>query len=813
MMQQWAACKKQAKNALLLFRMGDFFEAFHEDAETLAKVLGLTLTKRQDIPMAGLPVHTLESHLDKLIEQGFKVAIADQVEDPKEAKGLVRREITQILTPGTYTQSSFLKERENHYIVSLTQVGKLFGLAVLDLSTNEFLAIEFEDLHALAQEISRLAPKEILYERRLSKRHPELFHKFEQKITCTELEDWLFEHRFASKFLTRHFKITHLDGFGLKGMVAAINAAGAMLCYLQDELSTPIKQIERLLPYSTSETLNIDITSQAHLGLTQTRKGETSVLSVIDRTKTPMGGRLLRKWLRSPLLSVEKISLRQEAIREFQERSTRTLTNALEKLGDLERLMTKIASRRSPSPRDLEKLKEKLQLLPQIQRAVSTMKAQATLGAKALLVDLSPVVNLLDKTLAEEVPLRIGDPGLFAPGVHPRLDELYTLNRDGKLWLLKYQEKLRNETGIKTLKVQFNKVLGYYIEVSRNQAKNVPESFEKRQSLANSERFVTPILRDYEQKILTAADEIERLQATLFHELLEQVCEQTTKVLGASMGVTLIDVLSSLAKLALEEDYCCPLVDASRQLTIEKGRHLIVENVVGRGTFIPNDTTMSAEERMMLITGPNMGGKSTYMRQVALIVILAHMGSFVPAKRAHIGLTDQVFTRIGAHDNLANGQSTFMVEMNETSHILNTVTSRSLVILDEIGRGTSTYDGISIAWSVAEFLLLAKERKVHTLFATHYFELTALEDKIAGVVNYHVEATMTDDSISFLYKIERGAAKSSYGVQVAQLAGLPHRVVNRARTILKQLESERADEAATECFAGICSNEEQLLLF
>ncbi|NGX61566.1 MAG: DNA mismatch repair protein MutS [Chlamydiae bacterium] len=792
MMEQWAACKAQAKEAVLFFRMGDFYEAFYEDAEVLAEELELTLTKRQEIPMSGVPWHTCESYIDRLVGKGYRVAIAEQVEDPKVAKGLVKREIVRFVTPGTVIGSSLVPEKSTNFLVSLTQVGSLFGIAALELTTARFQVIELTEERELLNELYRLRPAELVVSKKFREKYPLLLR--ETGASLSEIEEWHYAHKTASETLTNHFRLAHLDGFGLEGKVAAINAAGALLAYVRDTLFLPVSHLKEIHPYSTEEVLLIDRASQKNLELTESfRDGSRkhTLLHVLDETYTPMGGRLLREWIKKPLLSAQEINKRQEGVEAFYHNSTLRgeLRQEFRTVRDLERLMMRVSSGLA-NPRDLLSLKLSIANLPKIHSLIETLEAPILQECASSLVDLSSLVEKLERAISDEPPIRIAEGNIFKEGYHSEVDELRNLAKGGKEWLANYQARIKESTGIKNLKVHFNKVFGYYIEVSKGQAHLMPENFERRQTLVNSERFISPTLKQYEEKVLTAQERRGSLEQRLFFELREEVAAFEKEIFQIARSIAHLDVLVSLAEVAKRNQFCRPLVDESDRIEIQEGRHPVVE-ASHPETYIPNDTTLFSQERLMLITGPNMAGKSTYIRQVALIVILAQMGSFVPATRARIGVVDKIFTRIGASDDLSRGQSTFMVEMSETANILHNATSRSLVILDEIGRGTSTYDGVAIAWSVAEYLLTTPEKQPKTLFATHYWELTELEKKIPGAVNYHATVQEWKEEIVFLHKIEKGGADKSYGIHVARLAGLPLPVLARAQTILKKLESRK----------------------
>ena len=830
MMAQWHQCKKLAKDAVLFFRMGDFYEAFYDDAVFIAKELDLTLTKRQEIPMAGVPVHTCDSYIDKLVARGNRVAIAEQVEDPKKAKGLVKRELVRVVTPGTVVNSSLVSDKANNFIASITRINEIFGLSFLDLTTGEFRVIEFDAEEEFLNELYRIHPSELVTSHKFNAKNAHLLERLRNSynILITPLEDWRFDHQTALDYLTEHFKVHSLDGFGLKGMIAGINAAGALLNYLRDNLCQSIAHITHISPYSTTQYLSLDQMTQRNLELTESLQDgsrRNTLLAAIDRTKTPMGGRLISNWIKRPLLNTEAIAKRQEAIQAFLKSPAilEKVSHLLSDVRDLERLMMKVSANYA-APRDLVALCNSCKELPQIKETLTDISATLIEKENHGIEDLSAMTQLIAQTLVDDPPMRISDGNVIRKGVHEELDELRTIRSNNKTWIANYQTRLREETGIKTLKVGFNKMFGYYIEVSRVQSSKMPDSFQRRQTLVNNERYLSPELKDYEQKVLTAEERIAAIESELFQRLRTEVTQFAAKVLQTAQALANIDCLCGLTEVALNYDYRCPVVDNSKILDIKEGRHPVIEACNIGEKFIPNDTDLNdSDHRLLIITGPNMAGKSTYIRQVALLTIMAQMGSFLPAKSARIGYVDKIFTRIGASDDIAKGQSTFMVEMTETANILNNVTSRSLVILDEIGRGTSTYDGISIAWAVAEHLLLTPEKAARTLFATHYFELTQLEGNIPGAANYNVAVREYEDDIIFLRKIIKGGTDKSYGIHVGRLAGLPSVVVKRAKEILNSLEigtgrakSNLSPEATKKVFASKVKNNDQeiqLLLF
>ena len=798
MMAQWYACKKQAKDALLLFRLGDFYEAFHEDAAILAKELDLTLTKRQNIPMSGVPAHAAEGYIEKLVEKGFLVALAEQVEDPKQVKGIVKREVVKTISPGTILHASFLSEKANNFFASISQVNALFALALIDLSTGELRTLELESEKDLQDELFRRSPSEVLISEKSAKSLRPLLDDLRQvfQFRTNVKEDWHFEHRACYGALTKHFQVHNLDGFGLQGKIGAINATGALLTHLQDDLSLSIDHVKHLHLDHLSSYMAIDHNTQRNLELTEplhSGNKNFTLLKLLDHTVTPMGARLFKSWVIHPLLSPENIRKRQDSIEALlkNQKNSRLLRESLQSIRDLERLIMRISTLYS-SPRDFTALRFSLETVPEIRENLEPFAAPLLNLICSHLPDPSEIVRMIKKTLVDEPPLKIGEGNVIRPGFNPELDELRSLKSNSQSWIAAYQAKLKETTGIKTLKIIYSKAFGYCIEVSRGQAEKMPSSFQRRQTLVNAERFISPELKEYEEKILTAAEKIHELEQALYKTLRKAISEHLSTIKKIAKAIANLDCLLGLMRMARDNDYCRPIVDDSDVLHIETGSHPVIEASLLDDSFIPNDTKLDQNDcQLMLITGPNMAGKSTYIRQVALLTIMAQIGSYIPARRAHIGVVDKVFSRIGASDNLARGQSTFMVEMTETANILNNATPRSLVILDEIGRGTSTYDGISIAWAVAEGLLSLKGEGVKTLFATHYWELTELENEKAGVKNFNVAVKETSDNIVFLRKIVDGCTDKSYGIHVGRLAGLPHSVIKRAREKLRQLESKQ----------------------
>lgn len=805
MMVQWQACKEAAKDSILLFRLGDFYEAFHDDALLLSKELGLTLTKRQEIPMSGIPFHTAEAYIDKLIGKGFRVAIAEQTEDPKKTKGIVKREVVRVVTPGTIVNSSLLSENQNNFFAAVAKAGQLYGLAFIDLTTAEFSVCEFANEKELFSELYKLRPAEILTSNKLKEQCQSWFTDLQlsHNFLLSALDEWHFEHRGAHDFLADHFRVHSLDGFGLTGKSAAINAAGALLHYLQNSLLHSIQPIQEIKHYSARSFMSLDRATQKNLELLESLQDgsrKNTLIQILDKTYTPMGARLLSSWVKQPLLSITDIRERQDAVESFIHYfiTAEKLKNLLQSIRDLERLMMKVCSGYA-TPRDLVALSRSYEPIFEIKSLLQELSSALIGKVSSGIEPLPSMIALITRAIEDEPPLRLGEGKVFKEGYNKELDELRDISRDSKAWMARYQNQLRDETGIKTLKVGYNRMFGYYIEVSRGQSEKMPETFMRRQTLVNAERYITPELKDYESKVLTAEERIAGIENELFTALKNEIIPFSKTVLQTAHAIAVLDCLQSLAETALVNRYVKPEINESLALDIEEGRHPVIEHSCRNEVFVPNDTHISDDDqRLLLITGPNMAGKSTYLRQNALIVIMAQMGSFVPAKSARIGVVDQVFTRIGASDDLSRGQSTFMVEMTETANILHNATKRSLVILDEIGRGTSTYDGISIAWAIAEYLLTTEGKTAKTLFATHYWELTKLEGKIPGAVNYHVAVHEAEGHVTFLRKIVRGGTDKSYGIHVGRLAGMPQVVISRAQEILNHLEENSNRKTAFE---------------
>lgn len=804
MMRQYEEAKAACGDALLLFRMGDFYELFHEDAKICARVLGLTLTSRDKgenpIPMAGFPYHQLEGYLAKLIRQGHRVAVCDQVEDPKEAKGIVRREVTRIVTAGTLTDEALLDPLATNLLVAVfsAKPGKLaaseadsrVGMAWAELSTGRFEAGVFPRARVM-DELARLDPSEVLIREDDGIMSPG--HDYDWALALRPT--WQFSADEATRQLCQHFGTRSLDGMGWNheedGL--AIGAAGAVLAYLQETQKTSLGHFRQLLPHRPGLALEIDAATRRSLELTHTmrdRERQGSLLSVIDQTQTSMGARLLGSWLASPLRDIVKIRARHGAVQELLQdnRLRGSLRGSLGDIYDLERLLGRVATGRA-SPRDLRQVGTTLAQLPGIKALLAERQSPRIEQLDEALLLCETLRDRLLTALQDECPLHLRDGGFIRDGYRQDLDELRQLASGGKQWIAQYQAEQIQQTGITSLKVGFTKVFGYYLEVTNSHKDKIPVHFVRKQTLKNAERYITDELKQYETKVLSADEQALTLELEIFTELREHVSRQLPELQQIAAVLAELDVLAGLAELAKRQDYVCPEMVDSGELEIIEGRHPVLDSTMAKGNFVPNDCHIGeARGCVMLITGPNMAGKSTFIRQVALITLLGQLGSFVPAKRAKIGIADRIFARVGASDELARGQSTFMVEMVETARILNTASQRSLVILDEIGRGTSTYDGLSLAWAIVEHLHDAVGAR--TLFATHYHELTQLEKSLPGVKNFNVAVKEWDENIVFLHRIVPGGADKSYGIHVARLAGIPQTVNQRAKDILAQLEAD-----------------------
>jgi DNA mismatch repair protein MutS len=796
MMKQYQDAKAACGDALLLFRMGDFYELFFDDAKTAARLLNLALTSRDKgenpVPMAGFPYHQLESYLGKLIAAGMRVAICDQVEDPKEAKGLVRREVTRVVSAGTVTDDALLDPRASNYLAGLVSANEMSGLAWVELSTGRFHAAVFPAAR-IGDELARIGPAECLIEEGA----PPPGDSSGRQMLLSRRPAWAFSLDGARDVLLKHFGVANLEGFGFgDGDGAAVRAAGAVLGYLIETQKASLAHIDRIVRYSAGDTLEIDASTRRSLEITCTyRDGrrEGSLLDVIDRTVTAMGSRLLADWLANPLTDIARIDERLDAVSGLVADAALAdaLVDQLRGIYDLERLLARVTTGRA-SPRDLCFIGRTLGRLPQIKAKITARKGTLFERLESQLDLCGEVRAALERALVDDCPLSGREGGFIRPGFSAELDALRELSGGGKQWIAAYQAEESRASGIPSLKVGFNKVFGYYLEVTNTHSAKIPAHYIRKQTVKNAERYITPELKEYEERVLSADEKSQELEYKLFIELREMVAREAARIQRTAAVLAQLDLLVSLADLARHRAYCRPSIVAEPVLSISDGRHPVLDAIITAGSFVPNDTLCGGEDGFsLLITGPNMAGKSTFIRQVALITLLAQMGSFVPARRATIGVADRIFARVGASDELARGQSTFMVEMIESARILNAATPRSLVILDEIGRGTSTYDGLSLAWAVVEYL--HDHVGCRTLFATHYHELTELAGSLSGVRNYNVAVREWQDQVVFLHKILAGAADKSYGIHVARLAGVPPRVVERAKQILAQLENEHLD--------------------
>jgi len=790
--RQYLEIKKQYPDSIVFFRLGDFYETFDRDAETTSRELDIVLTSRNvakgmRIPMAGIPYHAVENYLGRLINKGYHVAIAEQIGEPT-GKGLVHREVVRVITPGTVVEPGLLKNDWNNYLVSAVIIENHLGIAYVDITTGEFFCTEIvsaEPIIDLRTELIRLNPAEVLVQESLKNQNEIVGH-------ITIIANWHFDFSRCEENLRQQFNTTTLDGFGVSGYPNAIRAAGAIIDYLHDTQPAALKLLSNLSFYSTTEFMNLDAATRRNLELTETiRKNEAkgSLLYVLDRTVTPMGHRLIRQWVSKPLLEINEIVKRQVAVKYFISSGLlrAELHQKLKSLGDMERLTSRVISGHA-TPRDLTALRSTLQLIPEIRTLLSQDNSDTVKQIIDRIHYCRHESELLKSAIAEDPPATLQNSGVIKSGYSSELDQVISASQNARDWINNLENIEKERTGIKTLKVGYNKVFGYFIEVTRANANSVPVEYIRKQTLVNAERFITPELKEYETLVLNAEDRIREIENRLFKQVCEILSQSSQKLLETAQALAELDVLLSFAEIAVFGNYVCPQLLDDSTLEIFDGRHPVVESNMSEQRFIPNDSIFETGEIVRIITGPNMSGKSTFLRQVALIVLMAQIGSFVPASSAKIGITDRIFTRIGAQDEIHAGQSTFMVEMIETANILNHATNRSLLILDEIGRGTSTYDGLSIAWAVVEYIHNHPKLRARTLFATHYHELTQLSELFPGVRNYNVAVSEADNTVVFLHKIVQGGTDRSYGIHVGQLAGLPRPVVQRAAEILRLLE-------------------------
>lgn len=811
MMQKYLETKEQYKDCILFYRLGDFYEMFFEDAVLVSKELEITLTGKdcgleERAPMCGIPYHAVDTYLSRLVEKGYKVAIGEQVEDPKTAKGLVKREVVRVVTPGTNLNTAALDETKNNYLMCITYMDDSFGIAITDITTGDFLVTEVENTRTLLDEINKFVPTEIVVNSAFYLTGIDVEDLKNRLSICVfTLDSWYFDEDLCKTTLKEHFKVMDLSGLGINDYASGTIAAGALFKYLLETQKTTLSHIISVTPYSTGKYMLIDTSSRRNLELTETlreKQKRGSLLWVLDKTKTAMGARMLRQFIEQPLIDKKQITERQDAIEELNsELITRDeIREYLNPIYDLERLISKI-SYKSANPRDLIAFRNSLSMLPHIKRQMASYRTPLLAGLYEELDELEDIHNLINDSIMEEPPLVIREGGIIKEGFNEEIDRLRSAKTEGKTWLAQLEQKEKDRTGIKSLKIKYNKVFGYYIEVTNSFKDMVPENYIRKQTLANAERYITDELKNLEDIILGAEEKLSGIEYDKFCLIRDTIAEEVVRIKNTAKVIAALDAFASMAFVAERNNYIKPKMNEKGIIDIKNGRHPVVEKMMSGSMFVENDTYLDKQNnRISIITGPNMAGKSTYMRQTALIVLMAQIGSFVPAQSANIGICDRIFTRVGASDDLASGQSTFMVEMTEVANILRNATSDSLLILDEIGRGTSTFDGLSIAWAVVEHISNTRLLGAKTLFATHYHELTELEGTLSGVNNYCIAVKEQGEDIVFLRKIIKGGADKSYGIQVAKLAGIPEPVILRAKEIAQELSnadiSARAKEIA-----------------
>ena len=826
MMQHYLETKEKYHDCVLFYRLGDFYEMFFEDAVNVSKELELTLTgkdcgQNERAPMCGIPYHAADGYIAKLIEKGYKVAICEQVEDPKTAKGIVKRDVIKVVTPGTVVESSLLEEKKNNYIMSIYKEGMYFGIAICDISTGDFYTTEIKEENnysKLLDEISRYNPSELVVNKMMKNSSSELEH-IKQRFNCfiSEVDEFGADYQKIEK----EFDLIDDKGnsiSSIKTKLFAVSAVNGLMAYIEDTQKAKMENLNLITVYNTTKYMSLDINARRNLELTEKLRDKSkkgTLLWVLDKTDTSMGGRLLRRWISDPLIDVGDINRRLQAVKELKENPMLRddIIASLKKVYDIERLAGKI-SYGTANARDLVSLKNSVYMLPGLKNTLASTSSEMLKSLYNGLDTLTDIYEIIDNAIVEDPPISVKEGGIIKKGYDNTIDELTEATTNGKKWLIELENKEKEETGIKNLKIGYNKIFGYYIEVSKSFVKLAPVRYIRKQTLTTGERYITEELKTLENQIIGAQEKVVVLEYDAFTSIRNKIEDSAKRLQTAASIVAKVDVLCSLAKVAEEMNYCMPAVDNSNVIEIKEGRHPVIEKILPAGAFIENNTYLDSEEnRLSIITGPNMAGKSTYMRQVALITLMAQIGSFVPAKKAHIGVTDKIFTRVGASDDLSMGESTFMVEMMEVASILNNATNKSLVILDEIGRGTSTYDGLSIAWAVAEYILDKNTCGSKTLFATHYHELVGLEDKLEGIKNYHIAVKEKGEDVIFLRKILEGGTDESYGVHVAKLAGVPKAVTKRANEILKTLERKSILKDGTVTKSEKAKNEGQLDMY
>ena len=831
MMQQYIELKNQYQDCILFFRLGDFYEMFFEDALLASKELEITLTGRdcgqkERAPMCGVPHHAAESYVSKLIDKGYKVAICEQIEDPSMAKGIVKRDVVKIITPGTLIDAHMLKEKENNYIMSVYFCEEKAGVTFADISTGELRTTELAGdkyIDKLIDEIVKINPAEIIINT-LETNKIDLQSLINSSVQSfiTLFDQWAYKKSYCIKIISNHFQVITLDGFGLEEHEYSICSTGALLEYLNRTQKSSLSHMTRLEYYTTDQFMILDKSTRKNLELTETirdKKRKGSLLWLLDKTNTAMGARILKKWIEEPLLHIDEIQMRLDVVEELKNivLTKEELKTYLKQVYDLERLIGRI-SYGNANARDLAALKNSLNVMPEIKNLLGSLKTKKIVEIYNQIDPVEEVIQLITASIEDDPPIAVKEGGIIKKAYNHDLDELREIILNGKTWIVNLEDQERKATGIKSLKIGFNKVFGYYLEVTKSNYNLVPDYYIRKQTLANSERYITPDLKEVESKLLGAEDKVIELEYTLFQEIREKIKTFTKRIQKTAMAVAALDALVSFADVSEQYKYCKPIINQGGVMNIKNGRHPVVERMMNANMFINNDTLLDkSDNRFSIITGPNMAGKSTYMRQSALIVLMAQIGCFVPADEAVIGVVDRIFTRVGASDDLAQGHSTFMVEMSELANILNNATAESLIILDEIGRGTSTYDGLSIAWAVVEYISSKDFVGARTMFATHYHELTELEGILQGVKNYSITVKESGEDIIFLRKIVRGRADQSYGIQVARLAGIPNLITDRAKELLKQLEehdinNKKRRKASIEP-TNFSNKEKQLSLF
>lgn len=800
LMAQFHKIKNSHPDTLLLFRVGDFFETFEEDAKTASNILGITLTKRSngkagEVPLAGFPHHAIDNYLPKLVKAGYRVAVCEQVENPKFAKGIVKREVVEVVTPGVVFSDKLLEHKKNNYLASVFLEDNLAGISYCDISTGEFFTFETSILK-IPEQVEIISPSEIIVSKKQRSEIEVLLERQNLKVKVTKIDDWVYSDEYAKDTLQQHFKTKTLKGFGIEKLRSGIVSAGSILHYLNDTQKSNLGHITKISFHNPSDYMYLDLSTKKNLEILYTiqeGQSEGSLFSVLDKTKTAMGARLLKKWINAPLRSKEQIEKRLQCVEDFTKNKNlrNNLQNEFKEIGDLERLVSKVCTNRA-NPRELVYLKNSLKKIPLVKQLLDQSNSEVLGVINSKLLDLDQVFDKVELAIVDEPPISLNDGGIIRTGFSPELDELRDISLNAKDWIANLQKTERERVNIPSLKVSYNKVFGYYIEISNAHKNKIPDNYIRKQTLVNSERYITPELKEYEDKILNAEENISNLEHSLFNEVRLAIANEAENIQKNAQLIGMLDCYLSLSECASSYNYVKPTITDSEEIVITQGRHPVVEQILPAGEkFTPNDYSLSnSDSQIVILTGPNMAGKSVYLRQIGLIVLLAQIGSFVPAESAKIGIVDRIYTRVGASDNISAGESTFLVEMQEAANILNNATNKSLVLLDEIGRGTSTFDGLSIAWAIAEYLHENPNANAKTLFATHYHELNEMADIFPRIKNFKVEVREYDDKVIFLHKVSSGGADHSYGIQVAQMAGLPEFVTKRAKEILLNLEDK-----------------------